>query len=244
MTQFPGQTRRIQKQRKDEIKDYILSFINYTEYVTGSTKPSEPSKRIQAKGKDFQASFREIEEFFIQRQKRRNKKKYKLHKHSYITDRKGRKLSIGWRTLYRYIKELLNEGFIEEIESGVYRLTGDGIERCSLINALTTISEYIIPEPPLGTFFQRSRARDKEGRTKYIDIIIRVTSPDVIRTIEKAYYEDKAPGDPNELGYAISNLIILYFRGIFQRIPELAMGKEAVLLEFVKTFLPIHEESG
>lgn len=203
---------------KSELKDIILWFIGCHAQVQAPDGP------VKIKQRDYQASYQEIKEHF---------------ESSYPKYRDGRRITITRRTLYRYIEELIKEGFVKRGDRGIYKLSKLGIKRWSLVNALAKGSSRLPIEKPIGTFF--SFGPKEKGRTKYVDIIIRVADLDLIKIIEKAIAENKAPKNTNKLGWLISMIIVMHFQDIFSMMSKLSKGKEEVLSELIGK-LPIYKK--
>jgi hypothetical protein len=210
-------TRHTYALQKRDIKEAITWFIGCHSHVQGLNGP------IKIKDNDLQASREEISKFLGS---------------SLLVSSNGHKLLMPKRTLYRYLQQLKKEGNVIQPKQSIYRLTEQGYKRWSLINMLYKAGLTLSTKEPVGTFF--SLGPKERGQTQYVDIFVRVTEPELVKTIKKAIIENKVPENDKQLGKLLSIAINWYFKGTFQIIRNLIDGKEDALLNLIDK-LPISD---
>jgi hypothetical protein len=213
-------SRHISALRKRDTKALIVCFIGWHSTVQG------PNGLIKVKDVDFEASREEIKGFIEGRNN--------------LVTCNGHKLTIPRRTLYRYLEELRNEALVEQPRRGAYRLTPKGMKQKDLTDLLNR-ARNTIPhtEETLGTFF--ALGPKERGQIKFIDIVMRVQDPDLIKTIEKCIAENKVPENDVELGQLLSTVIMWHFSGVSSRIWNLLEGKEDIIADIMNK-LPVAKD--
>lgn len=136
MTQLSRQARKMFRQ---EVKNSILWFVGC--YTHAHVRGKEGL--IKVKEKNFFPTFEEIKSVF-------NPTFFAFLNKDQVDSKK--KFEVRRSTLYRFIKQLKDEKYIEQPERGVYRLTDLGKKRWSLLDALYRTNKLPAVKP-IGTFF-------------------------------------------------------------------------------------------
>jgi hypothetical protein len=216
------QTRHVSDLRKRDFKQLILFCIG-----------SPETRKIPNGPKNANiVHFNEIDDFF---------------KSGHVTD-KGLPLArpktkreelVRRRKLYRYLEELVEkEKLVQRVpdQRGFYKLTELGLKKLTLISQLYGTSEKIPLVDPLSIHF--GLGMDEQGRTAYADILIRVSRPDVVQTIEEAMTKNKISTNDistNEkmLGNILCTVIMWDLKGVLSRLGGMWEGNEDVLSRLI-----------
>jgi hypothetical protein len=226
-------SRQTASKNAQSVRDTILWVIGSHAHV------QTPDGLVKVKENDNIASWQEIKDFL---------------EGPYFGERDGRRFLISRRSLYRRLEELTKEEYIEHAERRgwlklikkgwkreiiPFKLTEKGKKRQSFINSLFAASNQLPVEEPIGVFV--SLGPKIKDQTSYINVVVRIADLDLVRIIETAILEKQAPQeDYKKLGWLLSLVILLHFKGFYSLIPSL-ISEEETISELVKK-IPIYKK--
>lgn len=211
------------------LKEFIIWFIGAQSTVQTSHGPKK------VKQYDGLATWKEI------------KKAYSML--SLPTD-SGKVQVISRRHVYRLLKELREEGYIEPAKKKnafsptFWKLTPKGMIRWSILNNIQYAANVLPVKQRLGVMF--ALGPKKKGKRIYIDCIFRIADPDYVDIIEKGLLKKKPDSEElRTLAELIESILVLFskdtFRHLAKHILKKTRGKEDLFYELVRQ-LPIFNQ--
>jgi predicted transcriptional regulator len=207
------QTRHTYALRKRDFKQHIVILIGVPINKTDAASATTPFKK-----QPNSASRKELHALF----------------NSGLVLDKGNpaRIDLPTRTLQHYLEELRKENLIILTENDRYELTELGKERLSFLMRLHSDTFGKVPiVDPLGISF--GLVWDKNGKVKYVDILMRVSRPDVVQAMEEAISKRKFSENEKVLGRILCTVILWDLKGVLPRLADVTEGHEDVLLQIL-----------